>query len=317
MRPSTTRCALAAAAIALIAASPARARPASASQGPFGAQASSTQGGAGVAFDPARALAEARAALEEQRYGEALGRARAALAAPSVSARERAAALEITAVVYLIEGRPAEARAPLFELYSLAPAFQLEDPSLPPRVTEAFEAEAKLRRARAVEVSLGRPGRVRAGSAVEIVAGGETASVKLECRRALSGPFAPVPVTTEGDRHRVSVDAWARGAPKAAVASAVRYCHAVALDVEGLPIGRLGTKAAPFEVRPAPAIEGPSAPPRGPQAAPITSAWWFWASVAGVVVAGATVAIVAAQPGDPAPPVADVTATAKVMAWTW
>jgi hypothetical protein len=297
MGPSTTRRVVTAAALALILAT--AARPASASDGPEGAELTEHKAG------PEDAIREARAAVEGQRYAEALERARAILAAPGASARRRAEALEITAIVYLIEGRASEARTPLFELYSLAPAFVLEDPSLPPRVTEAFEAEAKIRRARAVDVTLRPAPKPSRELAMELVSGGETASVKLECRRGLSGSYAPVPVTSEGDRHSFQSP------------FAVSYCHAVALDVEGLPIGRLGTKAAPFEVRPRAAAPRSSMSAAPPDARPITSAWWFWAGLATILAAGATAAIVAAQPGDPAPPVADVTATAKATVWTW
>src|SRR5262249_21127602 len=123
-------------------------------------------------------IRQARAALDDQRYEDAIR-----LVAPLVAeapAKQRVQALEITAVSELILGRPSDARAPLAALYEMAPGFSLSDPSLPPRVTTEFDAEAVRPHARAVEVVI-RPAPA-ASTSFEIRAGHGTARVTLACR---------------------------------------------------------------------------------------------------------------------------------------
>jgi hypothetical protein len=273
----------------------------------------------------------ARAALEDQRYSEALARARGVLAKPDAPARSRAEALEITATVHLIEGRAEKAKEPLAALYDLSPAFELEDPSLPPRVTQAFEEEAKRPHARAVSLYLQTPeARPDGGGSPEIVASGAPASVKLACRpdRAGPSPFQPMPLAKEGDHYRIS--------PLPSAPSPL-FCYAVALDADGLLLGRIGRPSNPVELRlpppprsPSPAQGAPAAaaaapnqarggpPPPDKPGRSIASAWWLWAGLAVVATAAGVTAIAAAAgSSDPAPPLADITATAKGAVWTW
>jgi hypothetical protein len=245
------------------------------------------------AVPAADALQRGRAAVEDQRYDDAVEAVRPLLEDPNP--RRRAHALEITAVVRLIEGRPTEAQGSLAKLYELAPGFRLNDPSLPPRVTTAFEAEAAKKHLRAVTPVL-RPSAGDTASFM-IVAGGETARVDVSCRALDVRAYAPVLVSGRGGSYRFRLPTMRP-----------HRCYAVALDRNDLALGRIGDAKEPFEVR-------PSTP--APEPAAITSRWWFWTGVGAAVLGGAAIAIVATRRDTPAPPAAEITASAKPMGLGW
>jgi hypothetical protein len=247
-------------------------------------------------------LARARAAIESVDYDAALALVRPLLASPT--ARVRASALEITAVANLLTGHQVAGRQALEGLYTLAPAFLLDDPTLPPRVTSEFEAAGARPRARAVtpivQPVLGDP------AAFELRSAGATRSVAVACRTSAGEPFVAVETTpTSGG--------WRFELPR----SAPTTCHAVALDEEGVAIGRLGTARSPFELRPQASTVSRAAE-RTSSGGPVTTRWWFWSGVVAVVVAGATLTFVATRPAEPALPRSEVTISAlrsAAIAW--
>ena len=256
------------------------------------------RGDAGSEAD-ARSVARARAAIEAVDYDAALSAVRPLLGSPT--AWVRASALEITAVADLLGGRLADGRHALEQLYTLAPAFLLDDPTLPPRVTSEFEAAAARPSPRAVTPIL----RPVEGEALrfELRPGGATRRVTVACRNSDGEPFVAL-ATNE------VAGAWRFDLPRASPAS----CCAVALDEEGLAIGRLGTTKSPFDVRPHPSSRASSrasasAPPSEGHA--VTTRWWFWTGVAVVVIAGAAITYVATRPeGSSTLPRSEVTISA-------
>lgn len=243
----------------------------------------------GAPRDGAAAIAEARRAVEEQRYEDAL-----ALLAPhlaSASRQTRAASLEVTAIVRLLVGRQAAGREAVAALYELAPGFLLDDPSLPPRVTRVFEAEAALPHGRSVTMAI-RPADGERGL-FEVAVTAPAAAIDLACSAASPPSFAPVKVnaTSSGFRFRIPT-------------LAAHRCYAIARDADSLPLGRLGSSARPLEVAP------PPPPP------PLVTRWWVWTAAA-VAVAAVTAGVIAVtqQPRDP--PAADITIRPQHVLLSW
>lgn len=228
------------------------------------------------------AIREARRAVEETRWSEGLALVEAI--GPDAAPPIRMQALELRAVIHLLEGRSAIAQPILEELYFMAPAFTLSNPSLGPHVTKMFEEEAARPHKRAVSLEL-RPVGAELTS-FELLAFGVTAKVQLTCRRGRSGAFRPIATRLTQGRARFRLPAQGAYA-----------CMAVAVDRDGLPLGRLGTSDAPLMVR------SRLAPPPKPT---IVQRWWFWTAVSGVVVGAVVVGAVAATAPD-APPDADLT----------
>ncbi|MFO0588475.1 MAG: hypothetical protein U0441_13085 [Polyangiaceae bacterium] len=252
----------------------------------------STNDVASATDDPAKAIAEARRAVEDQRYDDAL-----ALLSPLLSSRSRgsrAAALEITAVVRLLVGKAEEGREAVASLYEMAPAFQLDDPSLPPRVTRVFEAEAAIPHARAVTLAI-RPAEKERGL-FEITTTQPAASIDLACASSKTAPLTPVAVTriTNGFHFRLPT-------------LTAHRCFAIARDADALPLGRLGSATAPVNV---------AVPPPPPET-PIYARWWLWTGIAAVAAAAVVtgVAIGTSAPG--APPAADLTLRPQQAVLSW
>ena len=239
-------------------------------------------------------LSDARAALEQRRYPVARD-----LAAPlrkSTAAATRAEALEIVAIASLSAGRTAEGEEALRELYALQPGFELVDTSLPEEVQRAFQAEASRPHPRNVSLRMATP---RASTpSVEITTDRPVEAVRLACRVEAGLAFAPLPTTGSGTSFRAELKS---ARPHA--------CFAVALDGDGLLVGRQGTRARPIDVRP-PARAVTAAGGSEPLAAttppadsrPLTERWWFWTALGAVAVVGTVTIIVAvAASGDDGP----------------
>jgi hypothetical protein len=240
---------------------------------------------------PEVALREARAALEELRYADALAAVERVGALAPLPLRVEAQA--IGAVVHLLEGRPALAAPLILEVYQHAPGFLLDDASLPPTVTAAFDAEAAKTHTRGVNLELTRlKGDARG---FQIIAGGETARVEVACRAGAEGPFLPLAVRRRSGASRFHLPGEGE-----------HGCHAVALDALGLPLGRLGTAAAPITLRPLEPVVIPPPAPAGDDAT-VAESWWFWTSLVGAAATAAvTIGVVVVAARGEAPPTADV-----------
>jgi hypothetical protein len=266
------------------------------------AQAPANDPGAPTAApkDAATTIAEARRAIEDQQYDEALALLSPLLA--SSSRGTRASALELTAVVRLLVGKAAEGREAVVALYEMAPAFQLDDPSLPPRVTRVFDTEAALPHAHAVTLAI-RASEAERG-VFDLSTSQPATTIDLACTAAKSASFTPIAVTRAGS------------APGSSSSSGFRFrvptlaahrCYAVARDADALPLGRLGSAAHPVDV-----VVPPVAPPP-----PLYTRWWLWTTVA-VVAGAAVVAGVAAASQKPAgPPTADLTLRPQRAVFAW
>ena len=239
--------------------------------------------------DGKQAIADARRAVEDQRYEDALASLAPHVSSPSRGTR--AAALEITAIVRLSLGRQAEGREAVAALYELAPGFLLDDPSLPPRVTRVFEAEAALPHGRSVTMAIRPAGDERGVFEVSVTQ--PAASIDLACSASKPPVLAPVSVkkTRAGFRFRLPT-------------LAAHRCHAIARDADGLPLGRLGSAARPVDVTPP------------PPAAPLVTRWWLWTAV-GLAATAVAVGVVAATQQPRPPPDADITVRPQRAVLSW
>lgn len=239
--------------------------------------------------DGKQAIADARRAVEDQRYEDALASLAPQLS--SASRATRAAALEITAIVRLLLGRQAEGREAVSALYELAPGFALEDPSLPPRVTRVFDAEAALPHGRSVTMAI-RPADGERGL-FEVSVTQPAGSIDLACSAAKPPAYAPVAVKKSdvGLRFRLPT-------------LAAHRCFAIARDAAGLPLGRLGSASRPVDVTPP------------PPAAPLATRWWLWTAI-GVVAAALVTGVVAVTQQPQRPPEADLTVRPQRAVLSW
>ena len=272
------------------------------------AQAPANDPGAPTAApkDAATTIAEARRAIEDQQYNEALALLSPILA--SSSRGTRASALELTAVVRLLVGKAAEGREAVVALYEMAPAFQLDDPSLPPRVTRVFDTEAALPHAHAVTLAI-RASEAERG-VFDLSTSQPATTIDLACTAAKSASFTPIAVTRAGSApgsSSSSSSSSSSGFRFRVSTLAAHRCYAVARDADALPLGRLGSAAHPVDV-----VVPPVAPPPA-----LYTRWWLWTTVA-VVAGAAVVAGVAAASQKPAgPPTADLTLRPQRAVFAW
>jgi hypothetical protein len=229
---------------------------------------------------PDRLLALARSEIEQLRYDDAIAAVLPLLS--NASKRLRVEALEITAAAHLVVGRLSEGRAALAALYTIAPGFVLRDPSLPPRVTSEFDAAASESYGRTVAIVV-RPVDSDAQE-FDVVAAGDTAHFELACRSSEADSFVPMSTSRTSTSFRFRLPT-----------AATYWCRAVALDADDLPLGRLGSDRAPFDVK-----------PHAVRDHPITSTWWFWSALGALVVGSAAVTYAVTRSGPP-PPAADAT----------
>jgi hypothetical protein len=254
------------------------------------------------------AVADARTALEERRYKDAL-----ALVSSLRTAREarwRADALEISAIAQLMSGQSAAGQKTVEELFALEPGFVLNDPSLPSSVTSVFQAESARPHPRQVTLRIA-PAPV--SRTLEVATSGNVADVRIACRERGAKAFVPVAATREGAAFRVRLSSTQR-----------HDCFALALDADDLPVGRLGSRTEPIEViPPAPppalartAATEPQTRAPGRPSTPLTGRWWFWAAIGVVTVVGVTSVVVAAAAGKSAGADENVTSTqVNKIAW--
>lgn len=272
--------------------------PAAALLGSLFIHATNAPNAAGAETDDAgRALAAARAAVADLRLDAALG-----LVAPLVVSpdpRTRVDALAVSAVAHLLSGDTANGRADVAILYAIAPAYEIEDPSLPPRVTRVFEAEAARAHPRALSIAV-RPDPSDAG-AFRVSTSLLAARVPLACRLAAGSAYIPLATLKEP-----------AGSFRIQLPTLRPYeCYATALDADGLPLGALGSRAAPFLLKPHPIAAAE-------HGGGVVSKWWFWSSVVVVAAAAAvTTVVVVESRAQSSPPPADITVPAHGASVSW
>jgi hypothetical protein len=241
--------------------------------------------------DATHLLAHARSEIEQLQYDAAVASVLPLLS--NASKRVRVEALEITAEAHLVLGRLSEGRAALAALYTIAPGFVLRDPTLPPRVTSEFDAAAAESYGRTVAIVV-RPADNDAAE-FEIGAAGDTTHLELACRSSAADSFVPMATLRVGNLYRFRLPT-----------SGTYSCHAVALDADELPLGRLGSENAPFDLR-----------PHAVKERPITSTWWFWSAVGAVVVGSAAVTYAVVHAGPPPPPADATVSLVRPSAVSW
>lgn len=228
-------------------------------------------------------IASARTALEEQRYEDARTAVHDLLASPRSA--QRAPALEITAVAWLLQGEQNEATPYVHALYEIAPAFQMLDTSLPPRVTQPFEQEALRPHARAVAIAI-HP--AADGTSYVLQISQPAAHLSLSCRPSRSTVFSAVNLVSVAPlRDRFTLPT-----------SGTYDCLATASDEENMPLGRLGTRTSPVELHLDPVIVRKSSG--------ALSQWWFWTAVGAAVVGGTALVYAETRPRDVSLPAADI-----------
>jgi hypothetical protein len=202
----------------------------------------------------------------------------------------RADALEIVGMASLMLGRTGPGKQAVAELYDLEPGFELRDTSLPESVTSVFQAAEAAPHTRKVSLKL-EPASASPTS-FDLMAAGSVSEVRIACRVVGGKAFVPLPTTRSADAFRFQL-----------AASRPHTCFALAMDSDGLLVGRLGSRAQPIDVTPRTAASSPSsaggiapAPARAPDV-PITSRWWFWTAIGTVVAAGAVTLVVVAASG--------------------
>ncbi len=228
-------------------------------------------------------LRKARKARESGAWEQALALVEKIPA--SASALIYVQALEIAATIHLFENRVSLALPLLRQLYDRAPGFELDDPSLPPKVTRRFEQQAARPHTRLVSPELKPVSSDLRG--FDVIAVGDTAAVDVSCRSG-TGPFLPITAS------------YSKGRARFRLPSQERYqCYAVARDADGLPLGRLASPEAPLFLR--------ARQPPLPDSPPVTDQWWFWTAIGGAVVTAVVVIAVAGTASEPSSPEADLT----------
>jgi hypothetical protein len=114
----------------------------------------------------------------------------------------------------------------------------------------------------------------------DIVAAGDTTHLELACRSSDADSFVPMSTSRANGAFRFRL-------PTAAAYS----CRAVALDADDLPLGRLGSDRAPFDMK-----------PHAVRDHPITTTWWFWSALGALVIGSAAVTYAVTRSGPPPPP---------------
>jgi hypothetical protein len=267
-----------------------------------------------AAQDADASLSETREMILYARYDEAVAAARRLVDAPSLTARQRNAALELLATAHIANGDESEAREVLARLHARDPGHRLSDQDASPQVV-AFFARAREAAPRAVDVSLEHrvaPLAAREAPLVEVRAssGGDTIEeIRLAYRQGTEERFTRVLMTAGEDgvyRARIPV------LTESGAAYDVSY-FVEALAPSLTPLARLGSDAAPLELT----VPSASAPTRGngglaaapegagasdarPGGGSVLEEWWFWTLVA-LAVGGGVAAFVLLGPPSQGP----------------
>jgi tetratricopeptide (TPR) repeat protein len=248
-----------------------------------------------------RRLEEGRRHYQEQEYALALPPLRAVASDPAATRAQKAAALEVLGLSYLILGRRDRAREAFENLLAIDPDATLADPSLSPKLRRFFE-EVKAAfvpgyRPGAPTVALehaapqgalaGRPLEMATAAVERAPCDRDRASesscvrevvVRWRRRGLLEYASAPLSRQSEGGRFRGYLH------PPADVSSYTIEYYVEARDLGGRVVGRAGGPEQPLSIE----VRG------GRALSPAWyRRWWVW-SLVGVSAAGATAAVLSA-----------------------
>lgn len=238
---------------------------------------------------PRHELEALRQGIERADFQGAAPRLAELLASPTLAARERNLALELSAVIALAARRDADAQRTLQELYARDPGHRLSVAELGPQISAAFERAARAPRdERPLPVSAalavtpdGRPALDVSVEDPALRVEAVHAYVWFERERLLSHLVAE-----SGPSARFFLPERPEGA-------SILELHLEARAPSGALLGRLGERERPLQLalrpRPAPApcpvVDEP----------PLRRRWWLWTSL-GIAVAGvATGSAIAAR----------------------
>jgi hypothetical protein len=243
------------------------------------------------------ALAEADDPIEHIRdlirsfeYADAVAQAESIAGDGTASAARRLDALALSGVVHLLQRHQDRARQAFEQVLGLDPGYRLNDPDLPPRVVAFFD---EVRQA----AGPGAPVTI----AVDAPAEGSLPGGEVAVRATIAGPTEGVDrvvlnVREGGETRYRQIEMEGDGAEYAASLGPEAPANGFEIYVEVFaPSGTLlaseGSSDEPVFVEPltAPVTQDP-VEDRAPSRRWYTT-WWFW-TIVGVVVAGATVGIV-------------------------
>jgi len=247
----------------------------------------------GAAREAGVALGEGKRLYGELDFAGAVEALRRALGVPGIPDNVRIEALEYLGAAFAVLDRPAQAREAFLEMLRMDPYHVLREPSGSPKITEIVEAvraslvtDAALDPETRLRATLPRSGTV--GRPLEIVVRNEgrrsVASVRVFSRGSGDEGWAVTAATRVGETFRVTLPA--RDAPDEL------ELYAEARDTRNRVVARAGEPFTPLgiTIRGGGAGSGGGGPDDGASGS-IFSRWWFW-TIVGAIVAGATVGIV-------------------------
>ena len=248
-------------------------------------------GAAPARADPvAQALSRARAQYGDQEYEKVITITGVVIKDARATVTQRVEAHELFGLSSLILGRRKQARQAFTELLRLRPAHRLRDPSGSPKLRSFFHmVRASLPPpVRPPSLQLQPPGRAVAGSRVEIK--GVLTNLPwadhiglLRWRRGGKLTWHSSPASPRSE----SILGASFLLPKSTTPYTLQYYMAVH-DTDGIQVISAGSASEPLQLQ---VLAGKSS-------STLARKWWLWVAVGAVVVAGATVGIVALSSQD-------------------
>jgi len=254
----------------------------------------------GAAREAGVALAEGKRLYGELDFAGAVEALRRALGVPGVPDAVRIEALEYLGAAFAVLDRPEQAREAFFEMLRMDPYHALREPSGSPKIVEIVErVRASLVRDAALDpetqlrATLPRSGTV--GRAIEVVVRSEgrrpVARVRVFSRGAGDEQWTVTTSTRDGSSFRATLPA--RDAPDEL------EVYAEGRDARDRVVARAGEPFTPLGIT-IRGVTGAGGTRDGEGS--IWSRWWFW-TIVGAVVAGATVGIVLVTTGGAEAPI--------------
>ncbi len=242
-------------------------------------------GAPALAASVEQSLSRARAQYRDQEYEKVIVISRAVVKDARATVAQRVEAHELLGLSCLILGRQAEARQAFTSLLRLEPGHRLRDPSGSPKLRTFFRSvrDSLPPPATPPRLQLQAPGRAVAGGRVDIK-GVLTDFVwadhigLLRWRRAGKLTWHSASATAQSG----SILAARLLLPRSPTAYRLEYYMAVH-DTDGIQVVSAGSASEPLSLQ----VEA------GKRSFSLARKWWFWTAVGAVVVAGATVGIVA------------------------
>ncbi len=231
----------------------------------------------------AQSLARARTQYRELEYEKVITLTRAVVGDSRSSMEQRVEALELLGLSSLILGREKKAREAFVRLLRIRPEHRLRDPSGSPKLRTFFRKvrDALPPPASPPTLRLLPPGETVAGARVKIKA--TLANLRwadhiglLRWRKTGETSWRSTPARPEGAALSANLLL-----PRSSSGYRLEYYMAIH-DTDGIQVIAAGSSSTPEEMT-----------VKGKSSSSLVRSWWLWTAVGLVVVAGATVGIVA------------------------